>query len=278
MGKMEIRRLTPAIGAEICDLDLSKPLSNAQWLDVHDAFLTHQVLVFRDQALTAESMVDLARRFGRIGAYPFLKSLDGHPEITEVIKEAEEKINFGGLWHTDTSYLETPPMGSLLYAKEVPPVGGDTLFANMYMAFDTLSPALRDWLRGVKVVNRSDKAAAAATRVEQIGRIGAAENAKPVYEAIHPLVRTHPETGRPSLYAHIGHSVRFEGMSEEESAPMLNYLFQHQIRPEFQCRIAWRPGTLTVWDNRCTLHNAMNDYHGHRRHMWRITIEGDRPS
>lgn len=278
MGKMEISRLTPAIGAEIRGLDLSGTLSNTEWEAVHEAFLQHQVLVFRDQEMTASAMIELANRFGPIGAYPFLKSLPDHPEITEVIKEADEKINFGGLWHTDTSYLETPPLGSLLYSLEVPPVGGDTLFANMYMAYEMLSPALRDWLRGLKVVNRSDKAAAAATRVEQIGRIGAKEDARPVYEAIHPLVRTHPVTGRLSLYAHIGHSVRFEGMTEEESAPLLTYLFHHQIRPEFQCRINWRPGTLTVWDNRCTLHNAMNDYHGHRRHMWRITIEGDRPA
>ena len=277
MEKMEIARLTPAIGAEIKGLNLADPLSNTGWEGVHDALLKHQVLVFRDQDLTADAMVALARRFGPIGAYPFLKSLEGHPEITEVIKEADEKINFGGLWHTDTSYLEQPPMGSLLYAKEVPPFGGDTLFANMYLAYETLSPALQQWLRRLKVVNRSDKAAAAATQVEQIGRIAAKQDARPVYEAIHPLVRTHPVTGRLSLYAHIGHSVRFEGMTEEESAPMLNFLYQHQIKPEFQCRIAWRPGTLTVWDNRCTLHNAMNDYHGQRRHMWRITIEGDRP-
>lgn len=278
MAKMEIHRLTPAIGAEIKGLDLSQTLSNSDWEQVHAAFLTHQVLVFRDQDMTADAMVSLARRFGPIGSYPFLKGLEGHPEITEVIKEADEKINFGGLWHTDTSYLETPPLGSLLYARDVPPVGGDTLFANMYMAYETLSPALQNWLRDVKVVNRSDKAAAAATRVEQIGRIGAKQDARPVYEAIHPLVRTHPVTGRPSLYAHIGHSVRFEGMTEEESAPMLNFLFQHQIKSEFQCRLHWRPGTVAVWDNRCTLHNAMNDYHGHRRHMWRITIEGDRPA
>jgi len=276
MKKFKLAPLSPEIGAEIAGLDLSAPPDDATWTALNRAFLEHQILVFRDQHLTVEGFERLAERFGPPGAYPFLKTMPGHPAVTEVIKEKTDTANFGGIWHTDTAYLEIPPKASLLYALEVPPVGGDTLFANMYTALETLSPAYQTFLSGLTAINRSDKPAAAATRVDRL-KTNADEDAKPVYEAHHPAVRTHPETGRKSLFVNVGHTVGFDELSRAESDPLLDHLFAHQTKPEFQCRLQWQPGTLALWDNRCTLHNALNDYHGHRRHLLRITIEGDRP-
>ncbi len=278
MKNFTIRPLSPAIGAEISGLSLAEPLDRATWEKLYETFLTAHVLVFRDQELTAEDFIAFAKRFGAIGVYPFLKGMPAHPEITEVTKEAADKANFGGVWHTDTSYLEKPPKASLLYAQETPAVGGDTLFANMHRALEALSPRLRTILSALTGVNRSDKAEAAVTRADRLKTDAAAPDAKPVYEARHPAIRTHPETGRQSLYLHLGHTVGFAELTAAESKPILDFLFDHQARPEFQCRLSWRPGTLAIWDNRCTLHNALNDYHGQRRHMWRITIEGDAPA
>jgi taurine dioxygenase len=169
-----------------------------------------------------------------------------------------------------------PPMGSILYAKELPPFGGDTLFANMYLAYETLSDGLKRMLDGVKAVNSADRPAVAATREDRV-REGGRETDERATEAVHPVVRTHPETGRKALYVNVAHTVCFEGMTEEESAPLLGYLFAHQINPEFTCRFRWRVGSLAFWDNRCAQHNPINDYHGHRRLLHRVTLAGDRP-
>ena len=188
-----------------------------------------------------------------------------------------ERTNFGGVWHTDTAYLEQPPMGSMLLARELPPYGGDTLFANQYLAFESLSPTLQSILAGLRAVNSSAKADVSKTREDRIKGGDGRDDARQEYNAEHPVVRTHPETGRRSLYVNVAHTVRFVGMTEEESAPLLQYLHQHQVRPEFTCRFAWEPGSLAFWDNRCALHNPVNDYHGFRRLMHRITLAGDRP-
>jgi taurine dioxygenase len=217
-----------------------------------------------------------ARRLGEPIEYPFVKGIAGFPQIIEVKKLEHETANFGGVWHSDTAYLDTPPMASMLLAREVPPYGGDTLFANMVLAFESLSEGLRKMLEGLKAVNSSAKADVTKTREDRI-RSDGREAAPRAYAAEHPVVRTHPETGRKALYVNVAHTVRFAGMTEEESAPLLEYLFRHQIRPEFTCRFAWRPGSIALWDNRCAQHNPVNDYHGHRRLMHRITLAGDRP-
>jgi taurine dioxygenase len=193
-----------------------------------------------------------------------------------VLKLEHEKVNFGGLWHSDTAYLDKPPMGTMLIAREVPPVGGDTLFANMYLAYETLSAGMKRVLEGLIGVNSSAKASATRTREDRM-RGDARSDAKSEYVAEHPVVRTHPETGRKALYVNSGHTVRFKDMTAAESAPILNYLFEHLTRPEFTCRFRWQPGSLALWDNRCTQHNPINDYHGFRRSMHRVTLAGDEP-
>jgi taurine dioxygenase len=185
-------------------------------------------------------------------------------------------VNFGGIWHSDTTYLELPPMGTMLVAREVPPVGGDTLFANQYLAYEALSDGMKKLLDGLCAVNSSAKANTTRTREDRI-KSDPSRRPNDDFIAEHPVVRTHPETGRKALYVNIGHTVRFSGMTEEESAPLLDYLFRHQARPEFTCRFAWRIGSLAFWDNRAAQHNPINDYHGYRRVMHRITLAGDKP-
>jgi taurine dioxygenase len=276
MGRIEVRRIAGALGAEIHGIDLRRPLDDDAIATLRGAFLDNLVVFFRDQDLTLEQFMAVARRFGRPVEYPFVKGLDGYPEIIEVAKLEHETVNFGGIWHSDTSYLETPPLGTLLLAREVPPVGGDTLFANMYLAYETLSDGLRRTLDGLRAVNSSARADVTRTREDRI-RSSPAEGAKRVFEAEHPVVRTHPETGRKALYVNVAHTVRFAGWTEAESAPLLDFLCRHLTRPEFTCRFRWDKGSLAFWDNRAAQHNPVNDYHGYRRIMHRITLAGDRP-
>jgi len=273
---LDIRPLSGALGAEILGVDLAHDISDETVAAIRAAWLEHLVVFFRDQKLEPAQLLNLARRFGEPVEYPFVKGLDGFPQITPVIKLEHEKINFGGLWHSDTAYLEKPPMATMLIARESPPRGGDTLFANMYLAYETLSDGLRRVLDGLIVVNSSAKADVTRTREDRIKDSGKTE-AKKEFIAEHPVVRTHPETGRKALYANGGHALCFKDMTVEESAPLLNYLFQHATRPEFTCRFRWEPGSIAMWDNRCTQHNPVNDYHGHRRVMHRVTLAGDVP-
>jgi taurine dioxygenase len=271
-----VRKTAGALGAEISGVDLRRELDAATAAALRRALLDHLVIFFRDQELSPEQFLAFSRRFGTPVEYPFVKGLPGHPEIIEVLKREHETVNFGGIWHSDTTYLEEPPMGSMLLAREVPPYGGDTLFANMYLAYETLSDGMRRMLDGMVAVSTSAKADVSKTREDRI-KESAAPEARRSYEAEHPVVRTHPETGRKALYVNVAHTARFKDMTEAESAPLLQYLCQHQVRPEFTCRFAWRPGSIAFWDNRATQHNPVNDYHGHRRLMHRITLAGDRP-
>jgi taurine dioxygenase len=273
---LDIRPLSGALGAEILGIDLAHDVSDDTIAAIRAAWLEHLVVFFRDQQLEPAQLLALAKRFGEPVEYPFVKGLDGFPQITPVIKLAHEKVNFGGLWHSDTAYLEKPPMATMLVARETPPRGGDTLFANMYLAYETLSDGLRRVLDGLIVVNSSAKADVTKTREDRVKDSGTTE-AKREFVAEHPVVRTHPETGRKALYANGGHALRFKDMTVEESAPLLNYLFAHATRPEFTCRFRWEPGSIALWDNRCTQHNPVNDYHGHRRVMHRVTLAGDVP-
>ena len=272
---IQVKPISGALGAEIHGVDLAH-IEDEIFAEIHHAFLENLVIFFRDQTITPDQQVAFSARFAPIGYYPFLKGLPDHPAVIEVRKEPEDKLNFGGVWHTDTAYLAKPPMGSVLYAKEIPENGGDTMFANLYLAYETLSDPMKAMLDGRKAVNSSQKGDAAAGRQKSVD-----ENPKDASdvqtESTHPALRTHPETGRQALYVNRGHTVCFEGATPEESAPILEYLFEHQIRPEFTCRFQWAPGSIAIWDNRCALHYPLNDYHGQRRVMHRVTMEGDTP-
>ncbi|MGH8690566.1 MAG: TauD/TfdA dioxygenase family protein, partial [Burkholderiales bacterium] len=250
---MEIRRISGALGAEILGVDLSKDFPEKE---IRRVFLEHQVVFFRDQALDPAQFMAFARRMGKPIEYPFVKGIAGFPEVIEVRKLEHEKHNFGGVWHSDTAYLDEPPMGSMLLAREVPPHGGDTEFASQYAAYEALSAGMRRTLDGLVAVNTSSKADATRTREDMV------KEYPREYVAEHPVVRTHPETGRKALYVNVGHTAKFRGMTGQESAPLLEFLFRHQVKSEFTCRFRWQAGSLAFWDNRCTQHNAINDYHG----------------
>lgn len=272
---IEVRQVAGALGAELHGVDLARDLADDVVGEIRQAWLDHLVVFFRDQKITPAQQLAFARRLGEPMAYPQLKGLDDYPMITPVMKLENERNNFGGVWHSDTTYLQVPPMASMLYAIELPPVGGDTEFANQYLAYEALSPGMRAMLDGLTGVSSSMKADASKTREDRLKAAGV--EVKPL-EAEHPIVRTHPETGRKSLFLNIGHTARIKGWSENESAGLLSFLFEHQIRPEFTCRFRWQPGSLAFWDNRCAMHNAINDYHGYRRILHRITLAGDKPS
>ncbi len=272
-----VRRIAGALGAEVLGIDLTQPQTPETRQALRQLWLQHKVLFFRDQPLDNARYMDFARSIGTPIEYPFVKGLPDFPEIIEVKKLEHETVNFGGIWHSDTTYLERPPMASMLLAREVPPQGGDTLFADMQAAYEALSGGLRAVLDGLRAVSSSAKADVSRTREDRI-RSDGRDDARPVYVAEHPVVRTHPETGRKSLFVNIAHTERFVGWTVEESAPLLSMLYAHLTRAEFTCRFHWAPGSLALWDNRCTQHNPVNDYHGYRRIMHRITLEGDVPT
>lgn len=270
---MEVRRIAGALGAEIHGVDLATELPEQTVAEIRRAFLEHLVIFFRDQPLTPAQFLAFAQRMGRPIEYPFVKGIAGFPEVIEVKKLEHERQNFGGTWHSDTAYLQEPPMGSMLLAREVPPYGGDTEFANQYLAYETLSEPMRRLLETLVGVNSSSKPDGTRVREDRMKTDGKSD--APEYNAEHPVVRTHPETGRKALF--IGdQSRRFVDMTDEESKPLIAYLMAHATRPEFTCRFRWKaPGALALWDNRCCMHYAVADYAGKRRVMHRITIKGD---
>lgn len=278
MSQADIR-VTPyssALGALITGVDLAQALSDGEFAVIRQAFLDHGVIFFRDQEITPEQHLAFARRWAPIDINRFFKAVPGWPEIAEVRKEAEQTSNIGGAWHTDHSYDVAPAMGSLLLAREVPPRGGDTLFANMALAYEALSPGLKKTLDGLKAVHGTAHIfgeRGAYARTDDIGqRIGNAEAA--TQEVVHPVVIRHPETGRKTLYVNAAFTVRIEGWTSTESEALLKMLYAHAGRPEFSCRFSWQAGSMAFWDNRATWHYALNDYHGHRRVMHRITVQG----
>ena len=264
-----------ALGAEIGGVDLAVAPSDETVAEIRRAWLDHCVVFFRDQFLDPEAFLAFARRIGEPVEYPFVKGIEGFREIIAVTKLPHETVNFGGIWHSDTVYLERPPMATLLIAREVPPFGGDTMYSNMYAAYDALSPGMQRMIENLRAVNSSALADVSKTREDRIRDSGDADDKEFVAE--HPVVRTHPETGRKALYVNVAHTLRFVDMTEDESRPLLRYLFEHSIRPEFTCRFRWRAGSIAMWDNRCAMHNPVNDYHGHTRTMHRISIAGDVP-
>lgn len=275
MTGMEIRPLSPAVGAEILGVDIGGGLSNAE----HDAIVRahgeYGVIFFRDQRLTPEQHIAFARRFGDINVNRFFKPVNGYPLIAEVRKEPEQSTNIGGSWHTDHSYDTAPAMGSILYAIEVPETGGDTLFASMYRAWETLSEGMKDMLSDLRALHSSRHVFGRdrARENPDIGdRLGNPDEA--TQDAVHPVAITHPITGNKALYVNPSFTVRFDGWTEEESRPLLEYLYRHASRPEFTCRFSWEPGSVAFWDNRACWHCALNDYPGRRRLMHRITLDG----
>ncbi|MEZ5670238.1 MAG: TauD/TfdA family dioxygenase [Alphaproteobacteria bacterium] len=268
--------ISPALGAEITGVDLGADLGNEVFSEIHRAFVAHSVIFFRGQTITPEQQIAFARRFGPLSEIPFITPWADHPEIVRVIKEADEgaKFNFGGSWHSDFSFLPRPPMASMLYAVELPPVGGDTLWASMYSAYERLSDGMRRLLDGLQVVHSG---LGAYKRSEDLRSMKTVTDARAETEVLHPAVRTHPDSGRKALFIDPAYSRRFADMTEAESAPLLNWLHEQAVQPENCIRFRWTPGTLAIWDNRCLEHWALNDYAGHRREMHRITIAGERP-
>ena len=274
-NSIEVRPYASALGAEIIGVDLAQPLDDGSWEVIRDAFHKHLVIFFRDQHMTSEQQVNFSKRFGELEPYPYFHGIEGFPELIDIVKMPDEIQNFGAGWHVDMSFRERPPLGAVLYGIEVPPVGGDTMFANMYAAYEALSPGMQRMLRGLRAVNSSALADVSKTREDRIRDAGTNHDRE--FESVHPVVRTHPETGRKGLYVNVAHTARFTGMTEEESKPLLRFLFEHSVRPEFTCRFRWQVGSLALWDNRCAMHNPINDYQGYTRTMHRITLAGDTP-
>ena len=277
--RIQVRPIAGACGAEVHGVDLSKELDNETFGEIRRAFTENLVIFFRDQKITEEQHKAFGRRFGTLNIHPRYLPLEGHPEIFPIRKDPEHKENIGGVWHSDLTHLPTPPLGSILYALEVPPFGGDTMFASQYLAYETLSDGMKKMLDRMTAVhdNRiqsnkvaSERNAARASKLRQ-------DNQEDEPECEHPVVITHPESGRKALFVNIIRTHRFAGMTEDESRPLIKYLCDHATRPEFTCRFCWQKGSIAFWDNRCVMHYALNDYPGYRRYMNRVTVDGTRP-
>ncbi len=274
---IKVSPLSPALGGIISGVDIATGVSDEQFAEIRQAFIDYSVIFFRDQQLTPDQHIEFARRWGEININRFFQAVVTHPIIAEVRKEAEQKANIGSSWHTDHSYDEIPAMGSILYAREVPTVGGDTLFASMYAAYDALSDGLKQMLSTMNAEHSSRHAfgegAYVNTDLDDLGgRLGNTEAA--TQDAVHPVIIRHPLSGRPALYVNGDFTVKFENWTQEESQPLLDYLYTHARQNEFTCRFHWQQGSMAIWDNRATHHCALNDYHGERRLMHRITIDG----
>lgn len=276
-ANIEVAPIAGALGAEVSGVNLGQ-LNDAAFAAVRDAFHEHQVLFFRDQEMAPEQHKAFGKRFGSLNIHPYVKGMEGHEEIMEITKEPEDTLNFGGGWHSDMSFLEEPCLGSVLYAKEVPPFGGDTLFANQYLAYETLSSGMQKMLDGMTAIHSAEREYStyghsaqkrSSMSVEQAG-----DNV-PQYE--HPVVRTHPETGRKALFINGAFTIKFKDMTRKESLPLIKFLIGHATREPLTCRFRWEKNSVAFWDNRCVQHYALNDYQGHRRRMQRVTINGDRP-
>ena len=272
---IEVRPLAGALGAEITGVSLNRPLADEEFRALHRAFLENGVIVLREQDLTPDQQLAFARRFGPVVENKFFPRVEGYPEVARVLKEEGDTRNVGGAWHSDHSYDEAPALGSLLYALETPESGGDTLFAGMSRAFEALSDGMKAMLRDLRAIHSA--AHVFGPGAEAGERSGFRLSEAAYGEVAHPVVRTHPETGAEGLFVNPVFTLRFEGMTAEESWPLLAFLYGHATRPEFTCRLRWAPGSLALWDNRAVMHLAVNDYHGRRRLMHRVTIAGDRP-
>ena len=274
----DLHPMTMTLGAEIHGVDLGLEVAEDQFNEIRRAFTEFSVIFFRDQHLTPDQHIAFASRWGEINVNRFFNAIDSHPVIAEVRKEPDQETNIGGSWHTDHSYDQVPATGSILYARQVPEIGGDTQFASMYAAYDGLSDGLKRMLEPLRATHSSRHAfGRTAYRIQQYSddvgdRLGNPDAA--TQDADHPVVIQHPLSGRKALYVNPGFTIRFSGWSDEESRPLLEYLYRQATKPEYTCRFHWQKNSLALWDNRATWHQALNDYPGQRRLMHRITIEG----
>jgi len=279
---LNVQKIAGSGGAEIRGVDLSQDLSPVVLAEIRAALLDNLVIVFRDQDLTPEQQLTFARKWGDIHLHPFMQGMPDYPEILAIIKRPTDKKNFGGSWHTDQMFSPNPAMGTMLYAKQVPSAGGDTLFTNQYLAYESLSDGMKALAQKLRTVCVGDnfKQADGRSRKDRysdtMGDMKVKDPGNVQTTSVHPLVRTHPETGRKALYIG-GHVQYFDGMTDAESQPLIDFFMKHSARPEFTVRVRWQTGTLTFWDNRCTQHFAINDYPAETRIMHRITICGDQP-
>ena len=276
-GDLDIRPCSGALGGEVHNVDLAADLTTETVAAIRTAFLDHHVLVFRDQTLSAEQQMAFGRRFGELDTHPFVEGNPLNREVIDVVTRPDDHANFGGGWHTDVTFLEEPDLGSILYAVELPPVGGDTLFANQHAAYDELSDTMKgvvDPLVGVHSAGPQYGDGGLSTKSKAM----TTKRSDQAHETVgHPVIRTHPETGRKSLYVNGAFTIGIKGMRSDEANALLTFLTQHATSERFTCRVKWEPGSLTMWDNRSVQHYALHDYAGHGRRMRRITIKGDRP-
>lgn len=271
---LKIQRVGGALGAEISGIDLAAELSDETIAAIRAAYVEHQVIFFRDQDLTPAQQVAFGRRFGPLNVHPYVSGMADHPEVMEIIKEPEDKLNFGGGWHSDMSFLATPSIGSILYAVETPAFGGDTLFASQAAAYDALSPGLKKTLEGLNAVHSASREySSRGASAQKRSSMSVAEAEGAVGEYVHPVVLVHPETGRKALYVNPAFTLKIEGWSTRESKALLDFLFDHCRYEAFTCRFRWAPGSVAFWDNRSVWHFALNDYPGQRRHMRRVTVD-----
>ena len=274
MGQIEVVPVSGGVGVEVHNVDIKSGIDSGTFDELRAAFVEHGLIFLRDQNITPDEHIAFAERWGEININRFFPRLDGYDQIATVTKEPDQTTNIGGGWHTDHSYDHVPAMGSILIARETPPVGGDTLFACMYTAYDTLSDGLKQTLEDMKAVHSSRHifGEQSSYRDTMKDRFSNPEDA--TQDAVHPVVITHPESGRKALYVNPGFTLHFDGWTAAESKPLLDYLYAHAAQLEHTTRFQWAPGSIAFWDNRCTWHYALNDYHGTRREMHRITIEG----
>ena len=274
MGQIEVVPVSGGVGVEVHNVDIKSGIDAGTFDELRAAFVEHGLIFLRDQDITPDEHIAFAERWGQININRFFPRLDGYDQIATVTKEPDQTTNIGGGWHTDHSYDHVPAMGSILIARETPPVGGDTLFACMYTAYDTLSDGLKQTLEDMKAVHSSRHIFGEQSSYRDAMKDRFSNPEEATQDAVHPVVITHPESGRKALYVNPGFTLHFDGWTAAESKPLLDYLYAHAVQLEHTTRFQWAPGSIAFWDNRCTWHYALNDYHGTRREMHRITIEG----
>lgn len=281
--RIQVRPITGVLGAEITGVDLRVPLAEDTWKEIRDAFHEHQVIYFPDQPLTSEQHIAFSRHFGPVDPVPLLKSIEGYPEVQMIRREATETGRvIGESWHTDSTFLEVPPAAVVMRAVDVPDCGGDTGFLSMYTAYETLSPAMKNVVEGLSAVHSATRVFGSAYQAQNRRFSNTSAKVMDVElgdrEMVHPLVVTHPGSGRKGLYVNQVYCQRIDGMTDAESKPLLQFLYEHVSRFDFTCRIHWKNNQVLVWDNLCTMHRAISDYSGKFRYLTRTTIGGKRPA